>query len=336
MSGAFPHWQPRYAEHGIATFPVWPDKKPAVRGHLKAGTRASTQFALKFPDFDCFGFACKRSDITVLDVDTPDERVLADALSEYGDTPIIVRSGSGNWQAWFKHNGERRRVRPDPRKPIDVLGDGIVVAPPSVANKGPYSFVAGSLDDLDHLPVMRPGKPPLIAPEASPASPQQPKAIEYAGPSVGERNENFLFPECRRLAAQCDTLDQLFAAATHFNASFAVPLDNAEVAKTVASAWKYKMEGRLLVPGSGQIVTVSHDVVDRLAATDPYAFALLGILRRYHWGREFALSKSMAESLGWTLPRFKEARTTLAETGLIRCIHAGGRGKHDPPVYRLT
>ena len=27
MSGVFAEWQPRYAAHGVATFPVGPDKK---------------------------------------------------------------------------------------------------------------------------------------------------------------------------------------------------------------------------------------------------------------------------------------------------------------------
>ena len=36
------------------------------------------------------------------------ERTLAAALDRHGATPIIVRSGSGNHQAWYRHNGEHR------------------------------------------------------------------------------------------------------------------------------------------------------------------------------------------------------------------------------------
>ena len=64
-------------------------------------------------------------------------------------------------------------------------------------------------------------------------------------------------------------------------------------------------------------------------------FALLGILRRHHWGREFALSKAFAETLGWSLPTFKAARTVLVARGLIKCIHPGGRGPKDPPIFRF-
>jgi hypothetical protein len=152
--GLFAEWQPQYASHGIATFPVR-GKKPAVKGYLKLGTQVSEQLALKFANDNAFGFACRCNRIAVLDVDTPDERLLADALTLFGPTPIIVRSGSGNYQAWYRHNGERRHVRPDPSKPIDILGDGYVVAPPSLGGKGPYQIIQGTLDDLDRLPVMR-------------------------------------------------------------------------------------------------------------------------------------------------------------------------------------
>jgi hypothetical protein len=101
--GRFAEFQPRYAEHRIATFPVnitVREKRPAVRHYQRAGLRASGELARKFPEAQAFGFVCgPRSRITVLDIDTPDDRVLADALSRHGQTPFIVLSGSGNRQA---------------------------------------------------------------------------------------------------------------------------------------------------------------------------------------------------------------------------------------------
>ncbi|TIO43494.1 MAG: hypothetical protein E5X98_26920, partial [Mesorhizobium sp.] len=67
MSGVFAEWQPVYAEHGIATFPVsivGKDKKPAVKGYLKLGSKVSGQLAIKFPGHDAIGLACKRNKIT--------------------------------------------------------------------------------------------------------------------------------------------------------------------------------------------------------------------------------------------------------------------------------
>lgn len=153
MTGIFAEWQPIYARAGIVTFPVR-EKRPAVKGYLLLGTRVSEQLALKFSNDNAFGFACRRNQITVVDVDTPHENVLADALAEHGSTPVIVRSGSGHWQAWYRHNGEGRHVRPDPARPIDILGDGFVVAPPSMGAKGPYQFIRGGLDDVAILPPM--------------------------------------------------------------------------------------------------------------------------------------------------------------------------------------
>ncbi len=109
----FARWQPEYAAHGIALYPMR-DKRPAIRGYAKIGLGRSRALARQFPDADAFGFvAGKRSGVTVLDVDTSDETVLADALDRHGKTPLIVRSGGhGHWQAWYKWNGERRRIRP--------------------------------------------------------------------------------------------------------------------------------------------------------------------------------------------------------------------------------
>jgi hypothetical protein len=90
--GIFAHWQPIYSEHGIATFPVrlGEVKKPAVKNYLKIGKAASAAFAERFGEASAFGFACERSKIAVLDVDTDDERVLADALDRHG------RGGDGD------------------------------------------------------------------------------------------------------------------------------------------------------------------------------------------------------------------------------------------------
>jgi Bifunctional DNA primase/polymerase, N-terminal len=116
-----------------------------------------------------------RSNITVLDVDSKDERILADAIDRHGKTSIIARSGSGHFQAWYKHNGERRRIRPDRNVPIDILGtNGYVVGPPSQVTHGDYQFIEGSLDDLHNLPALLNvetaiEKPPVLAYEPAPA-----------------------------------------------------------------------------------------------------------------------------------------------------------------------
>jgi hypothetical protein len=89
--------QPIYAEHGIATFPVTELKAPAVRGYLKMGLDTSRGLVIKFPDAPAIGFATKRRNgVTILDIDTPDERVLADALDRHGHTPLIARMAAAS------------------------------------------------------------------------------------------------------------------------------------------------------------------------------------------------------------------------------------------------
>src|SRR6516225_5408626 len=142
-SASFLNWQPTYAEHGIATFPVGDDKRPMVKRYDRFGLPGGAAIANKFPDAPAIGFMCgSRSRITVLDIDCKDERVLADALDRHGQTPIIVRSGSGNHHAWYRHNGEGRHIKAESQ--IDILGGGFVVAPPSRVQKGQYQFIQGS------------------------------------------------------------------------------------------------------------------------------------------------------------------------------------------------
>lgn len=352
MSGVFSQWQPHYAEHGIATFPVTivgKDKKPAVSGYLKLGSKVSDQLALKFPHHEAIGLACRRNRIVVLDVDTPDERVLEDGMARHGPTPFVVRSGSGNFQAWYRHNGERRRVRPDPSLPIDILGDGFVVAPPSQGTKGPYEIIHGKLDDLDRLPRMR-REPPANendAPRHQLTEAELPVAGNFLPPSAnlelasrrpnnGVRNQT-LWRYCMKAARSCARIEELMETAMERNRSeFYEPLSAEEVLKVVASAWGYEVEGKNWF-GYGPRVILAADEVDDLAADDPRAFALLSILRRHHAGADdFILSKAMAESIGWSVNTLRAARDALEERGFVECIHRGGQKPNDPPLYRFT
>ncbi|MGU3399172.1 bifunctional DNA primase/polymerase [Brucellaceae bacterium D45D] len=331
--GVFADWQPEYAARGVATFPVR-DKRPAVKGYLKIGIRTSEQFAMRFDNDDAFGLACKRSKIVVLDCDTPDERVFADALDRHGKSPFIVRSGSGNWQAWYRHDGETRRVRPNPKLPIDILGDGFVVAPPSMGAKGQYQLVEGSLDDLENLPTLRgvksyPNKKHnTLSPFSSPHFSE-----DGTEKKEGKRNQQ-LWEDCMKMARGCRRLEELMDRAMQRNREFYQPLETLEVMRIVASAWGYETENKNWF-GHGARVVVDHSIVDKFAANEPDAFALFSILMRNHWGRDFVLAKAFAISLGWTLKRFKRARDVLREANLIECIHPGGGGPNDPPVYRF-
>ena len=112
LKGIFSAWQPRYAEQNVVTFPVGDDKKPAVKNWQRLGPKGSAQLANKFTDADAFGFPLgPRSGVTILDVDTRDERVLHDAQDRYGESNFIVETGGG-YHAYYRYGGERRHIRP--------------------------------------------------------------------------------------------------------------------------------------------------------------------------------------------------------------------------------
>jgi hypothetical protein len=93
--GVFARHQPVYAAYGIATFPLNDNKKPAIRKYQKVGLPTSARFAERFSASDGLGFMTNaRSRIAVLDVDTTDERVLADAMGRHGSTPLVATAAS--------------------------------------------------------------------------------------------------------------------------------------------------------------------------------------------------------------------------------------------------
>jgi hypothetical protein len=316
--GAFSEWQPLYAERGIPTFPVdiaGKNKKPTIRYYMKVGYPASSQLVLKFGDADALGFVLgRRSRITVLDIDTPDERVLADGLVRYGKTPVIIRTGSGNYQAWYKHDGETRRIRPLPGQPIDILGGGFVVAPPSRGANANYQYIEGGLDDLANLPTMR------HAPDTAHS-----KAPEKTPQGVGTRNIE-LWKTCMREARYCDNLESLLDVARTQNAIYAVPLADAEVVKTASSAWGYEQRGENRFGHAGAWLPQSH--VNALVS-DPILFALIGWLKAANRpNARFMVADGLCspKHLNWPISRLRQARRRAIETGWIVKIRHESKG----------
>jgi Primase C terminal 1 (PriCT-1)/Bifunctional DNA primase/polymerase, N-terminal len=251
----FPEWQADYAAFDIATFPVSIEpgrKKPLVKNYTRLGVRASAEIAQRFSDATAIGFmAGKFNRITVLDVDTPDETMLRSALDRYGQSPIIVRSGSGNHQVWYRWSGERRRIRPFSEYPIDILGGGVVVAPPSRGIKANYEFLQGGLDDLARLQPIS-GLTDEVRPPALHCTVDPKKDERTVTP--GRRNDT-LFRECMKAARSCDDLDQLLDFARTRNAEYSPPLPDNEVVKVAQSAWGYEERGENWIGRGGRIVS---------------------------------------------------------------------------------
>lgn len=328
-NGIFGQWQPRYAEAGLAAFPV-EGKKPLVSHYLRAGLRASRRFADRFADAPALGLACSRSRLTIVDVDTPDERVLADALAEYGQTPIIVRSGSGHYQAWYRNRGEPRKIRPDDR-PIDILGGGFVVAPPSHGAKGDYEFIEGSLADVASLPFMR----KLATSPANDAAALLVAELDSPAAETGKRNDT-LFREAMRAARRCGSLEELLAHVSTVNDGFAPPLPHSEAVSVAQKAWGYEAAGKNRF-GQEQAVQLSRSEVMTLSAK-PDAFVLLSILRLHNWGRPtFIVANEMATTMppsGWARKRFAAARSDLMQFGFLEQVRAASQ-RQGAALYRF-
>lgn len=330
MTGVFSEWQPRYAEHGVATFPV-KDKRPRIRNWQKVGLNGSSQLAMKFADADQFGFQCgERNRITLIDIDSREERVVAEAIKLFGKSPILWRTGSGNHAMPFRYNGEARKIRALPELPIDVLGGGFAVAPPSMGSTGRYEFLRGSLSDLDRLPIARPIK--VDGPKTKNQNSDRSCKSEPADTiRKGERNDS-LFHYALEQAPYVDDLDGLIDVVRTRNMDCEPLLPDAEVMSIANSAWRYEQEGRNLV-GRGHAMVIDHGTFDRLISKSPDAWLLYSHLLRQHWARDFVLSKAMAPAMHWGRPRWENARDTLVDLGFIHCIHPGGNGRHDPPRY---
>ena len=331
--GIYGTWQPVYAEAGLAAFPVDPiAKKPMVSNYDRVGVRACNKFAQRFRDAPALGVWCKRAGLTILDVDTTDERVLADGLAEYGETPIVIRSGSGHYQAWYRNGGEPRKIKPDKSKPIDILGGGFVVAPPSHGAKGDYEFLSGSLADLSSLPLMR--KPSLAPEPANDSELAIGQTVEPLAAAVGERNEALL-REALRAAQRCGGLEALLEHVGRVNAGFAPPLPHSEAVKVAHNAWRIQIEGRNKF-GQEQRVELTASEIDALWHA-PDAIPLLICLRRHHWERpRFFVANEMAKVMpggGWHRVRFTAARSALEASGLIVMVERSRRTT--PAVYRF-
>jgi Bifunctional DNA primase/polymerase, N-terminal/Primase C terminal 1 (PriCT-1) len=268
---------------------------------------------------EMLGFMCgSRSRVTVLDVDSKDERILADALDHHGKTLVIVRTGSGKHHAWYRYNGERRGIRPWRGLPIDVLGGGFVVAPPSRVKQGEYQFIEGSLDDLDRLPVLNNAP----APNAVLSSLRDVSGTP--GVQRGNRN-NTLFAMLGREARHVDDFETLLDVGRTRNSEFAEPLDDGEVVKVAASVWKMHCEGRNRFGRYGAYHSL--ETVDQLATTNPDALALLSVLKANNGPNNiFPIANAIVNSkIALGRHRFAKARKDLIEAHLVQQVSPNTR-----------
>jgi hypothetical protein len=345
IPGRFRDWQPTYAAHGIPTFPMrmkGTEKVPSVRGYTKVDlSRKYSWLTEKHGDAAMFGFVLR--DHTLLDVDIANEKVEADALMRHGATPLIIKTASGKFHNYYKFNGERRFIRAwGDDVPIDLLGGGVAVAPPSKIGRGTYQIIQGSLDDLDRLPVMkgleaRHYRCEFGAHESAGGKENgdaHRRNAACAGECIpeGGRN-NALFYHCMRAAHTCKNLEELLAEAETVNMRCNPILDLQEVHGIAGRAWSYTISGRNHFGQHGAWFAL--DEIKALTVRGRQdVLVLLAFLRVSNGpNAEFIIANGFSKQFGWPIRRIVAVRKLLLELGYVREVRAAS-SFHGPALYR--
>ena len=336
MPEIFSKWQAEYAVRGLPTFPIDPiadggkTKRPNIKHYDKIGLKGSQQLALKFRDTN--GLACMagaRNGLTLVDIDARGaeaDRLMADVQCLYGRSRFITRTGRGGLHAYYRYNGEARKIRPNPSTPIDILGGGVVVLPPSLGAEQPYEIIEGHLDDLTALTRIK------HAPTPTPKAPISTEPLHLV--QEGERDKNF-WPYVAQVAHQARSIDDLVKIATELNSMLRQPLTQTEIAAKTKYWWEKTLSGKNRF-GTGGFVITDHAVIDGLYQADNDAFNLLIFLQRHNWGRDFALANETCALMpggGWGRKRLAAARARLIEAGHLKVIRPATMRR--PMICRL-
>ncbi len=320
----------KMSKPSLATVEKWVERRPGVRIGIVTGAVSS---------------------VVVIDVDSDDPAVWAIVIECFGDTPLKIGTPSGGLHLYYRWNGERsQNLRPE--LPVDIKGTGgQVAAPPSVRLTGKhsgkaYTFYAGSWDDLAGLPRIKPGALETrerVAPRRSDQVP--PVAVPLRAVGIGYRN-NTLWRACMWHAPDYGSESELLALALEINASRSkAPLDRAEVAKLVRSAWGYEVRGENWI-GRRRGRRPPSAALDVALAAYPDAGVLLRVVRHAFdaldkKGAPFPVApRPMAEARvipewGASDRRYHRALVVLLQLGLLVIVHRGGRWKGDANLFRF-
>lgn len=328
MMGVYAQNFGAFANAGLPVFPVdTKAKRPAVRGWQDATARRARGWASKpkLAAADGLGIVMGApSGLVEVDVDAVGDAWVQAAVERFGDTPIIIRTASGKAKLWFRHNGEGRSIRPFPGLPVDILGGGFTIAPPSWRDDlgASYTFVRGGVADLRNLPVMRPAECLKRVPEAV---------------RQGDRN-TALFRHCMTQARHCDDVEALLDVAMTWASCLPEPLSAAEVEQCARSAWRYETRGRNFL-GLRKPQLCEADVTMDALLDAPEALVLLQMFQRWHAHRStFAIApRAMSErgSPPWPRGKIEAARDVLIERGFIEEVSAPSKEQRKAGIYRL-
>jgi len=337
--------------HGLAPIPCpvhdGDGKKPGIRfgrWRQRPNLDRVRQLVERFPDSNV-AVVTGPSRVTVVDIDN--EALVPDMIRRFGETPLMTKTPGGGTHLWYGSRGERcanLRLSEDLQVDIKGLG-GIVVAPPSMRPAGPhagrpYQFEHGCWQDIGRLPTVRPGS---ISVEPIKARMDHDSISTETIARAGQRNDQ-LFRMLLRQAPACDDFDSMLDTAHGVNMSFDPPLPDSEVTKTAASAWQYEQSGANLVGRSRRAYTGINEFEALAALTDGADGSLLLLKLRFtHWDHKtfaaspFAMaSAGVISAWGRSHDRYRRALKALVSAGSLIVVHRGGRGPHDPHLFRFA
>jgi hypothetical protein len=315
-----------YDTHGAAVVPCDNAKRPIVRWAKmtkRTTGRLLPRWREQYPDAN-IGLLTGPSRLTVVDIDSTDNRIVRECLKRFGETSLMAKTPSGGTHLVYRSGGEPTRARLD-GEPVDIRGvGGFLVVPPSERLDGRrYEFTRGGIEDLEHLPACKSGA--LGA-----------RSFPLSGRIAEGRRNDTLFRLAMMEAHDCITIDELEARVLIHNEACQPFLGYEEVKIIVSSAWRYEQCGQNWV-GKGGRVFLEVAELEQLTK-NPDAAVLLLALRKSHLGlKEFAISPaglaSKGQFVGWSKQRIRNAREFLIGIGALAVKYEGGRGKHDPSLF---
>ena len=214
--------------------------------------------------------------------------------------------------------------------PIDLLGAGLTIAPPSVVAKGQYEIIQGSLDDLDRLPIMRGLEDRLYRRDHAGPRPRG----DWSAMREHDGRNGQLWRQLMREVHHCDTYEQLLDRARTLNEGFGEPMEATEVIRCTASAWEKTSKGENWFGRGEHGSRLALAEVDRLVG-DPYALSLLNWLKAHNGpNSQFMIADGLADVLAWPRRRFSGARRALVTLGYVTVLRRPSQ-RYGPGLYAL-
>ena len=318
--------------YGLVVIPIKSGGKSAtVKGWNRWKSQrpdAVRKWIARFPTCNV-AVNCGASGLTVIDLDDP---ALFDyAIQRFGETPLQVATPRGGRHLYYRNSGEHcpNVLRTKEGLEIDVRGiGGYVLVPPSVVGGKAYQMMKGGWECIAELPCINNGALNTVKEKPSSSFCEEQKSQtarkDVAQMGEGDGRNNHLFTALLHKSASVDDLEVLREFVNAENSRFGAPLPASEVDKILKSVWRYKQQGRLVLPGC-QYVPARPSEIESLSSQ---ALHLLLYLRCKHTkrserGEPFAIAcGAMAKNQvleDWTDYRYEQARDELVIKGYITC-----------------